>query len=154
MRAVCLAISMAGLTRATSMPPAPRALNALGPAYIKFGQVLSTRPDVVGDEFAISLRVLARQASSVFNGERKGRCSARLGQAVETLFSSFSEPVAAASLHKSTRRILLDTVMRSRSKSCARVSSGRFAKTLTPSILQPRRSKSCLPRRAACDRWK
>ena len=29
-----------------SMPPATRALTALGPAYIKFGQVLSTRPDV------------------------------------------------------------------------------------------------------------
>ena len=41
-----------------SMPPATRALTALGPAYIKFGQVLSTRPDVVGDELAVQLRVL------------------------------------------------------------------------------------------------
>ena len=46
----CLAVSMARLSRATRpCPPAPRALNALGPAYIKFGQVLSTRPDVVGE---------------------------------------------------------------------------------------------------------
>ena len=41
-----------------TMPPATRALTALGPAYIKFGQVLSTRPDVVGDELAVQLRVL------------------------------------------------------------------------------------------------
>lgn len=40
------------------MPAATRALTALGPAYIKFGQVLSTRPDVVGDDLAQQLRVL------------------------------------------------------------------------------------------------
>ncbi len=30
------------------LPPLPRALQAMGPAYVKFGQVLSTRPDVTG----------------------------------------------------------------------------------------------------------
>ena len=33
-----------------ALPPVTRALTALGPAYIKFGQILSTRPDVVGSE--------------------------------------------------------------------------------------------------------
>ena len=41
-----------------ALPPATRALTALGPAYIKFGQVLSTRPDVVGEDLAMQLRVL------------------------------------------------------------------------------------------------
>ena len=41
-----------------NMPPLTRALTALGPAYIKFGQILSTRPDVVGDDLAQQLRVL------------------------------------------------------------------------------------------------
>ena len=41
-----------------SLPPAPRALTAMGPAYIKFGQILSTRPEVVGPELAEQLRVL------------------------------------------------------------------------------------------------
>ena len=41
-----------------SQPPATRALTALGPAYIKFGQVLSTRPDVVGDELGAVLNIL------------------------------------------------------------------------------------------------
>ena len=45
-----------------SLPPAPRALTAMGPAYIKFGQLLSTRPDVVGyglaDDLGIRLDAL------------------------------------------------------------------------------------------------
>ena len=41
-----------------NLPPVTRAITALGPAYIKFGQVLSTRPDVVGQELADQLRVL------------------------------------------------------------------------------------------------
>ena len=41
-----------GLKGNPSVPPVPRALTALGPAYIKFGQILSTRPDVVGSELA------------------------------------------------------------------------------------------------------
>src|SRR6056300_1409861 len=41
-----------------NQPPVTRALTALGPAYIKFGQILSTRPDVVGPELATQLRVL------------------------------------------------------------------------------------------------
>ena len=43
-----------GLKGDTNMPPVTRALTALGPAYIKFGQILSTRPDVVGEELAIN----------------------------------------------------------------------------------------------------
>ena len=41
-----------------ALPPVTRAITALGPAYIKFGQVLSTRPDVVGVELSDQLRVL------------------------------------------------------------------------------------------------
>ena len=47
-----------GLEGDPSQPPILRALTALGPAYIKFGQLLSTRPDVVGPELAAELRVL------------------------------------------------------------------------------------------------
>ena len=47
-----------GLKGDPALPPETRALQALGPAYIKFGQVLSTRPDMVGEDLAAQLRVL------------------------------------------------------------------------------------------------
>ena len=57
-RALGWPFSWLGLRGDMSLPPATRALTALGPAYIKFGQVLSTRPDVVGVDLANQLRVL------------------------------------------------------------------------------------------------
>ena len=47
-----------GLKGDPALPPATRALTALGPAYIKFGQVLSTRPDIAGQELADQLKSL------------------------------------------------------------------------------------------------
>ncbi|MGD1881156.1 MAG: 2-polyprenylphenol 6-hydroxylase [Paracoccaceae bacterium] len=80
------------------MPPATRALTALGPAYIKFGQVLSTRPDVVGDELAVQLRVLQDKLPPFSIEEAKSEIGRELGVPAETIFSEFSEPVAAASI--------------------------------------------------------
>jgi len=81
-----------------SMPPATRALTALGPAYIKFGQVLSTRPDVVGDELAVQLRVLQDKLPPFPVAQAKAEVEKELGQPIDTIFSDFSEPVAAASI--------------------------------------------------------
>ena len=47
-----------GLKGDLKQPPILRSLTALGPAYIKFGQLLSTRPDVVGQNLADELKVL------------------------------------------------------------------------------------------------
>ncbi|NND22204.1 MAG: 2-polyprenylphenol 6-hydroxylase [Silicimonas sp.] len=79
-------------------PPVTRALTALGPAYIKFGQILSTRPDVVGDELALQLRVLQDKLPPFPISVAKETVSRELGTPVEELFSDFSEPVAAASI--------------------------------------------------------
>ncbi|WP_102106504.1 2-polyprenylphenol 6-hydroxylase [Oceaniglobus roseus] len=81
-----------------SQPPATRALTALGPAYIKFGQVLSTRPDVVGEELAAQLRVLQDKLPPFSVAEARETIEHELEIEVDTLFSSFSEPVAAASI--------------------------------------------------------
>jgi ubiquinone biosynthesis protein len=81
-----------------TMPPATRALTALGPAYIKFGQVLSTRPDVVGDELAVQLRVLQDKLPPFSVDTAKIEVEKELGQPVDQIFSEFSEPVAAASI--------------------------------------------------------
>jgi len=98
-----------GLKGDPSMPPATRALTALGPAYIKFGQVLSTRPDVVGDELAVQLRVLQDKLPPFSVGEAKAMVQSELGAPVEALFSEFSEPVAAASIAQVHRARLAST---------------------------------------------
>ncbi|TYB84921.1 2-polyprenylphenol 6-hydroxylase [Oceaniovalibus sp. ACAM 378] len=88
-------------------PPATRALTALGPAYIKFGQILSTRPDVVGDELAAQLRVLQDKLPPFPLAEARAMVEQELDIEIDALFSSFSEPVAAASIaqvHKATLR--------------------------------------------------
>ena len=92
-----------------SMPPATRALTALGPAYIKFGQVLSTRPDVVGDELAIQLRVLQDKLPPFPLQEAKREIERELEIRCEDVFSHISEPVAAASIAQVHKATLKDT---------------------------------------------
>ncbi len=92
-----------------TMPPATRALTALGPAYIKFGQVLSTRPDVVGDELAVQLRVLQDKLPPFSSSVAKQMVESELDAPVETLFSEFSEPIAAASIAQVHRARLAET---------------------------------------------
>ena len=92
-----------------SMPPATRALTALGPAYIKFGQILSTRPDVVGADMAVQLRVLQDKLPPFPVAEAKAEIARELGVPVDSVFSHFSEPVAAASIAQVHRARLADT---------------------------------------------
>nr|WP_214650029.1 2-polyprenylphenol 6-hydroxylase [Palleronia pontilimi] len=90
-----------------NQPPATRALTALGPAYIKFGQVLSTRPDVVGDELAAQLRVLQDKLPPFPRAQARDMIERELEIELDTVFSHFSEPVAAASIaqvHRATLR--------------------------------------------------
>jgi len=87
-----------GLKGDPSMPPATRALTALGPAYIKFGQILSTRPDVVGADLARQLGVLQDKLAPFPRAEAKAEIGRELGVDPDTVFAEFSEPVAAASI--------------------------------------------------------
>ncbi|PTX57587.1 2-octaprenylphenol hydroxylase [Litoreibacter ponti] len=98
-----------GLKGDPNMPPATRALTALGPAYIKFGQILSTRPDMVGDELAVQLRVLQDKLPPFSTDVAKATVETELGAPVEILFSEFSEPVAAASIAQVHRARLRET---------------------------------------------
>ena len=92
-----------------ALPPVTRALTALGPAYIKFGQILSTRPDVVGADLARQLQVLQDRLAPFSMEIAKATVAEELGAPVETLFSEFSGPVAAASIAQVHRARLRDT---------------------------------------------
>ena len=98
-----------GLKGDPALPPATRALTALGPAYIKFGQILSTRPDIVGDELALQLKYLQDKLPPFPTAIAKAMIEAELEQPVSTIFSEFSEPVAAASIAQVHRARLAET---------------------------------------------
>ncbi|PIE12412.1 MAG: 2-polyprenylphenol 6-hydroxylase [Rhodobacterales bacterium] len=109
LRSVVWPFQWLGMKGDPSMPPATRALTALGPAYIKFGQVLSTRPDVVGDDLAVQLRVLQDKLPPFDIETAKQAVRDELDVAVHDVFSEFSEPVAAASIAQVHRARLKDT---------------------------------------------
>ncbi|MCJ7871044.1 2-polyprenylphenol 6-hydroxylase [Phaeobacter sp. J2-8] len=92
-----------------ALPPVSRALTAMGPAYIKFGQILSTRPDVVGDDLALQLRVLQDKLPPFTVAEARATISAALGQPSEAIFSEISEPVAAASIAQVHKAVVAET---------------------------------------------
>jgi len=81
-----------------TMPPALRALTAMGPAYIKFGQILSTRPDLVGEELATQLRILQDKLPPFSTKVAKQSVAHELGRPVDEMFDEFSDSVAAASI--------------------------------------------------------
>ncbi|WP_395003359.1 2-polyprenylphenol 6-hydroxylase [Cypionkella sp.] len=97
-----------GLRGDPALPPVTRALTALGPAYIKFGQVLSTRPDIVGAELAQQLKYLQDQLPPFSTAVAKAMVAEELRLPVDEAFSSFSEPVAAASIAQVHRATLAE----------------------------------------------
>jgi ubiquinone biosynthesis protein len=98
-----------GLKGDPALPPLTRALTALGPAYIKFGQILSTRPDIVGDDLAAELKYLQDQLPPFSMAEARAMIAAELGAPVEALFDTFSDPVAAASIAQVHRARVIET---------------------------------------------
>lgn len=75
-----------------------RALERLGPSYVKFGQVLATRADIVGQEFARGLSHLQDRMAPFDQATAEAAVEAGLGRPLSELFSSFDAPLAAASV--------------------------------------------------------
>jgi ubiquinone biosynthesis protein len=74
------------------------ALTRLGPSYVKLGQFLATRPDVVGAALARDLETLQDKMAPFPQAEAEREVEAALGKPLRELFASFGPPVAAASI--------------------------------------------------------
>ncbi|MEM7422251.1 MAG: 2-polyprenylphenol 6-hydroxylase [Pseudomonadota bacterium] len=97
-RALARPFGLFGRSGDPSLPPVARALQAMGPAYVKFGQILSTRRDIVGDELVGQLRVLQDRLPPFPIDEARAEIEHELGPAVWDLLGDLSEPIAAASI--------------------------------------------------------
>ena len=74
------------------------ALERLGPVSIKLGQVMSTRADIFGRDFAEDLGRLKDRLDPFPTALARAEVERSLGRPLDQLFASFEEPVAAASL--------------------------------------------------------
>jgi ubiquinone biosynthesis protein len=82
-------------------------LDELGPTFVKFGQLLSMRPDVLPPDIIAELRGLQDDVSPFPYEEAAQVIEESLGQPVERLFSEFDPvPMAAASIGQVHRAVL------------------------------------------------
>ena len=72
-----------------------RALNLLGPTYVKFGQVLSTRPDIVPSEYVAALESLQDAVEPFSFAEVEKIVEQELGARISKIFREF-EPISSA----------------------------------------------------------
>lgn len=101
-RRVRLLLRITTIGRRYSDPPAVRlrhALESLGPIFVKFGQVLSTRRDLLSPDFASELAKLQDQVPPFDSSVAISIVEKALGAPVDELFDEFErEPVASASI--------------------------------------------------------
>ena len=84
------------------------AFEHLGPVAIKLGQVLATRADIFGIQFAQDLGRLKDKLPPFSVEEARAEIERSLGKPVESLFIDLSEPVGAASLAQAHAAWLAD----------------------------------------------
>jgi ubiquinone biosynthesis protein len=90
-------------------PDYAAALVAIGPAAVKLGQALSTRPDLVGERAAANLSQLQDDLPPAPFAKIKQTIEGSFGAPLESLFSEFDEvPVGAASIAQVHRAVTSD----------------------------------------------
>ncbi len=82
-------------------------LDELGPTFVKFGQLLSTRPDIVPPDILVELQKLQDDVTPIPYGDVERVIREELGVTIEQAFLEFDEqPTAAASIGQVHRALL------------------------------------------------
>ena len=84
------------------------ALTLLGPSYIKLGQFLATRPDIIGAKRAFELKALQDRLPPFADVEARKIVEAELGKPIAQLFKLFGPSIAAASIAQVHKCVTLD----------------------------------------------
>jgi ubiquinone biosynthesis protein len=110
-RALTLPITVIASQFRRAEPRADRvaaALTELGPSYVKLGQFLATRADVIGPELSADLRHLQDKAEPFSMAEARDAVERALGGKLEDHFVEFGPPVAAASIAQVHKAYVMD----------------------------------------------
>ncbi|HEY4192431.1 MAG TPA: 2-polyprenylphenol 6-hydroxylase [Mesorhizobium sp.] len=75
-----------------------KAVGRLGPSYVKLGQFMATRPDVVGNDIALDLAMLQDKMHTFDKADAIRAIETSLGRPMHDLYASFGDAVAAASI--------------------------------------------------------
>ncbi|MDI1448059.1 AarF/ABC1/UbiB kinase family protein [Polyangium sp. 6x1] len=79
----------------------------LGPSFVKLGQIASTRPDVLPNDWIVELKKLQDEVNPLPWSEIKNAVEASLGAPIEDVYERFEEkPLAAASIGQVHRAVL------------------------------------------------
>ncbi len=114
-------------SRGTAGSRLSTAITRLGPSYVKLGQFLATRPDVVGVALARDLEQLQDHMPPFPPAEAERAVAASLGRPIAEVFARFGPPVAAASIAQVHR---------------AEVGQGGAARAVAVKVLRPGVEKS------------
>ena len=109
-------------SRGTAGSRLSTAITRLGPSYVKLGQFLATRPDVVGVGLARDLEQLQDHMPPFPQAEAERAVATSLGRPIAEVFARFGPPVAAASIAQVHR---------------AEVGHGDAARTVAVKVLRP-----------------
>ncbi len=99
----------AEIAAASGWERARMALEELGPTFVKFGQIMSTRPDMVPPELITELQKLQDTVPPFSTADAKRIIKEDLGSSVDLIFKHFPDsPTAAASMAQVYKAILPD----------------------------------------------